>query len=147
MQKKPRGIAYLHPVPLSKLCNSGDVAQYGFGIAATAFGGRHQDVNGLLQTHLHCLTAPCLRCIAHRSAAASCSKSFTAFSAPDTTEGIAKGPETPEVSNWFSDKHVLMCTCEAGAGVTAGVMEGDWEGEGGLLAAAACVSAAAAAVA
>lgn len=35
----------------------------------------------------------------------------------------------------------------AGAGVTAGVMEADWEGEGGLLAAAAWVSAAAAAVA
>ncbi len=38
----------------------------------------------------------------------------------------------------------------AGAGVTAGaagVMEGDWESEGGLLAAAAWVSAAAAAVA
>ncbi len=58
-----RGIAYLHPVPLGKLCYSGDVAQYGFGIAATAFCGRCQDVKGLLQTHLHCPIAPLICCI------------------------------------------------------------------------------------
>jgi len=60
-----RQIAYLHPIPLGKLCNGGDVAQYGFGIAAAAFGGRCQDVNGLLQTHLHCPTAPLICCITH----------------------------------------------------------------------------------
>ena len=71
-----RGSAYLHPIPLGELCNGGDVAQYGFGIAATAFSGCCQDVNGLLQTHLHCPTAPLLCCITHSVRAVNSATSF-----------------------------------------------------------------------
>ena len=56
---------YLHTVPLGKVCNGGDVAQNGFGIAATALGGSCQNVSCCLQTHFHSCSPSIVFCTTH----------------------------------------------------------------------------------
>lgn len=56
---------YLHTIPLGKVCDGGDVAQNGFGVAATALGGSSQNVGCCLQTHFHSCSPSILFCIKH----------------------------------------------------------------------------------